>query len=66
MENWETKLKTDAKTAAGYDGEDCDQACKDKFDSDWTAAELEAEEWLSSYKEKVKFDDMEDAAKAVF
>lgn len=35
IEKWANNLKADAKTAAGYDGDACDQACKDKFDADW-------------------------------
>lgn len=49
-------MKADAKTAAGYDKDTCDQACKDKFDADWKAAEDKETEEVNKLKALVGYD----------
>lgn len=58
----------DAKTTAGYDGDDCDQACKDKFDADWKAETDKYDETVKGLKEDAGYDDKEcdETCKAVF
>lgn len=61
----------DAKTAAGYDTDNCDQACKDKFDADYKAKTDKEDEYVKTLKTLAGYDGTtdkpcDDACKAVF
>lgn len=68
MEAWAANELADAKKAAGYDEETCDQACKDKFDADWKADVDKFDEFVKGLKTDAGYDEStcDDACKAVF
>ena len=58
----------DAKKEAGYDTDDCDQACKDKFDGEQKALTDKFDEFVKELKTTAGYDDekCDDNCKAVF
>lgn len=68
LDAWAANLLSDAKKAAGYDEDTCDQACKDKFDAEQKALTDEYDAFVKELKTEAEYDDdaCDDACKAIF